>query len=274
MKTDTDVKPDEVKRMLRSLGWEGDAAADPNAPPPETADAELSDEDPLQGLNIDTYEEVDTLPLPETVVESMAPPQKERVRHLAKGEPDEAEPPAKKSDKDPWSRDVQQLGTVSVTSEELEEYTRALLHDQRFEINVNVWMGTKPVVVRVRSLLVSEREIMAIATAKAIASHPVRSVSNAALLADLVMRMEVLLQVVEFDGVPMRPFDASVEEGVLPEDSPKVDELAKAVRLRFGQTHQAKMMTLVRSVHLFETKQQILEDAFHNRDFPRPVGAY
>ena len=257
--------PIEVEKILRKLGWKGEA----DAPVDSVEDAE-QDEDPLAALDINTHEEVQRLALPQDTLEGIAPPQKERVRNIAGGVPDpEGKPPP-----DPWSRDVPQLGNVSVTPGELEHYTKCLLFDERFELPVNLWVGGQHVQVGVRSLYMGEREVIMLAVADVVKNYPIQTVHSASIVSDYTMKLHVLTQLTRFGEAALQPYDANPGIGTRPEDSPKVAELAQLARTHFSQTHQAKLMAMIRAVHLFETKQQILEDCFHNRDFPRPAGAY
>lgn len=251
-----------IKDILRKGGWQ-----DEESQPIELKEGEVKNIADLLGET----EMGETFALPEGVRQELTPPEKERVRNVVGGffGEDEEQP----VNRDPWSRQIPQLGTVTVSEEELAEYTRALMHDQRFELTLPVYLGDEPMLIRMRSLYVSEREVMAQAVNQIAEEYPIKSLPNAAIVADYFLKLAILIQVVSIDGQSNYPYDARPEAGELAENSPKVAELKKLGRTRFGEMHQAKLKLLIRALHIFETKQQILEDAYYNRDFPRPAGA-
>lgn len=265
MKNTQDADPALLMNILRQNGWKGEE--------PEHEEIPLEPDQTLSIAQLLGEQEMgDDIPLDASQLVQESLPEKNRVRNLPGsiyGSHEEATVVH-----DPWMRNIQELGQVSVSEEELEEYTRALLHDQRFEINLPLLMGDEPLNIVVRSLYISEREVIACAVSEVAEKYPIKSLQNAALVADYFLKMAILVQVVSLNGKPMDAFDARPEEGTLPEKSEKVGQLAEMARLKFGQMHQAKLKMLIRALHTFETKQQILEDAYYNRDFRRPAAAH
>ncbi len=250
----------EVTDILRQHGWSIDSAGTEESQESGASQAP------------EATEEERTIQLDEETLSKLKPPEKERVRSMPGGvfEPTETDPKVKI---DPWSRTNDKIGKVTVDSQELEEYTRSLLYDERFQLQIPLLMGKTPLVVTLRSLYVAEREIISMALSKVIESYPIPTLQNAALVADYYLKMALACQVVAIDEKGQDPYDARPEPGMLPESSPKVAELAQLVRIKYGQMHQAKFQLLVRALHIFETKQKILEDAYANRDFPPPADA-
>lgn len=216
-------------------------------------------------------EEEKTFQIPEHLLSQLQPPEKDRVRNM----PGElfSEPEGNPEKQDPWSRYADTLGKVEVTNDELEKYTRSLLFDERFEIPVRFFLGDEPFEVVCRSLYVSERETMALAVSRIAANYPIPSLPTAAVVADYYLKLALSVQVVSVNGKSFDAYDARPEAGQLPEDSPKIDEMVRLGRLAFQDMHQAKLKTLIKALHIFEVKQQILEDAYYNRDFRRPADA-
>lgn len=269
MSDENGLNEEDVLRTLQELGF------DPNGDAPVVPLAELGEDDPLQALDINTHEDIETLTI-EGSVEDLKPPEKERLRNVPDNFEEGEAVPDTRTPPNPWSRTLPTLGEVSVSELELEEYTRALMHDQRLELPISLWMGDREIIARVRSLYVIEKEVMAITTEKVAREYPLfvgEEAGKRIVGAEFSMRACVLVQLVSFDGVDQKPYDARPEEGQLPEKSPKIAELDRLLRLRYANTHQAKLQAMIKAVHIFEVKQTILEDAFHNRDFPRPVGA-
>lgn len=274
--TDTDLA--EVQRLLRARGFTG-PMEELDTEIPEGAPLERSEnpeDDPIHALDLNTYTEdqIHRIPIPEDSLKEYQPEEKARVLRT---------PPLEgaKEVKDPWVRQAGTLGTITVSDEEREEYLRALLMEERFEINLNLTIGKDtPFLVRVHSLYASEKEVIALAVEKVVKDYPIRSLvegqgalTNMAVATDYYLRLAVMTQVVAINGVPQHPFNCRTETGQLPEDSPKVAELATAVRTRFADIHQAKFRLLVQALHTFQTKQLILEDAMINRDFWKPADA-
>ena len=252
---------EDIKAILRKHGWqEEQATAEKSGGEPSTAEK-------TEGAP----QENQTFQIPEDLMDKLTPAEKERVRNTA-GHPFQT-PGERPPNKDPWKRYVDELGTVEVTELELQEYTRALLFDERFQLPVRLPIGEQTAEIVVRSLTVSEREVMALALNQIAASYPVASLQNAALIADYFLKMSLLVQVVSFNGQPCMAYDASTAPGELPEKSPKVSELAQLARTEFANYNQGRLRLMIRALHLFETKQTILEDSYFNRDFPRPAGA-
>ena len=250
-----------VKAILKQNGWSEASDGEP---------IELKEGETKQISDLLAGQELgETIAIPPELLPA-PPPEKERVRNLAGGLFSAEEEEAKK---DPWSRFVPELGKVEVSEEELTEYTRALLHDTRFTLTIPMYLGDEPMRIGVRSLYISEREVMALAVSRIAEDYPIKTLHNASLVADYFLKLAVLVQITDIDGKSCDPYDARPESGTLPEKSPKVQELVTMARTRFGEMHQAKLKLLIRALHTFETKQQILEDAYHNRDFPRPGGA-
>ncbi len=249
----TQTESTDIKDILKRNGWKDDQ--------PETPQKE------------EQVQEEKTIAIPEDLLKQLKPEEKERVRNLPGGAfaGEEQKPD---STTDPWSRYIPELGKVSVSKTELEEYTRALLFDERFQLPIRLFFGVQPVQIVVRSLYVAEREVMAMALNKITEMYPIRTIQNAALVADHFLRMSVAVQVVSMDETDMQPLDALPEPGVDPHSSPEVEKLVEAAKHRFSGMHQAKLKTLIRALHMFETKQTILEDAYFNRDFQSPVDAY
>lgn len=267
----------EVQRLLRARGFTG-PMEELDTDLPEGAPLERSEnpkDDPIHALDLNTYSEdqINRIPIPEDSLANFKP--EEKQRKLRKPPLEGAAEP-----KDPWVREVGNLGSVTVTDEERDEYLRALLMEQRFEIHLNLTIGRDtPFLVKTRSLYASEKEVIALAVEQVVKNYPIRSLvegqegalANMAVATDYYLRLAVMTQVVTINGVPQNPFDCRTEPGELPENSPKVAELAIAVRTRFADIHQAKFRLLVQALHLFQTKQLILEDAMINRDFWKPA---
>lgn len=270
MSTKTDEPdPAELRRILLKNGWKPEEEDGPPAGDPiPVGEGEVISLGKLlrEGGDSETIKLVGDLP------EGAVLPDKDRVRNLPSGVFGSGEEQAEEK-KDPWVRFVPELGKVEVTPADLETYTRALLFDQRFELAIPLWLGDQPMTVVVRSLYISEREVMAFAVAKVAESYPIQTLRNAALVSDYFLKMSVLVQVVSINDADNHPYDARPEPGQLPETCPKVEELANLSRTAFGEMHQAKLKALIRALHTFETKQQILEDAYYNRDFRPPAGA-
>lgn len=244
----------DIKDILRRSGWVEDAASETKEPEPEESTEK-------------------TIEIPADLLAQLKPEEKERVRNLPGGA--FAGEEAKPEDKvDPWSRHIPELGKVTVSKSELEAYTRALLFDERFELPIRLFFGSQPVEFVVRSLYVAEREVMAMALNKVTELYPIKTIQNAALVAEHFLRMSLAVQVVSMDGVSMDPIEALPQPGIDPATAPEVDKLVEASKLRFAGMHQAKIKTMIRALHTFETKQTILEDAYFNRDFPSPADAY
>ena len=263
-----------MKRLLRDRGFQGPLDDDlPEGTPLETS--ERPEDDPILALDMTTYteEQIQKFPIPSGAVADLQPEEKERILR----EPDFAGDP--QPQKDPWVRFVSKLGHVTVSDEEREEYLRALLMEERFEIPLQMTIGKDiPFVVRVRSLYASEKEVIALAVEKVVQDCPIRSLvenqnplSNMAVAADYYLRLSIMTQVVQINGEPQDVFDARTTPGQLPESCCKVAKLAELVRTRFANIHQAKFRLLVQALHLFQTKQLILEDAMINRDFWNPA---
>lgn len=246
----------ELTDILMAHGWK-----------PEK---ETSSEAPAENPGGVTETPEESFSIPPELLARLSPPEKERIRNMPGGFfPDTESTPSK----DPWIRYDDRLGKVTVSSAELEAYTKALLFDQRFEIPIRLQLGDEPFEVVCRSLYVSEKETMALAVAKIAANYPIPTLPSAAVVADYYLKLALSVQLVSINGAPAQAFDARPDEGQLPEESPKVEEMVKFARLAFQNTHEAKLKTLLRALHTFEVKQQILEDAYHNRDFPSPADA-
>ena len=246
----------ELSEILRTHGWKPVVE---NPPPAEEKPTEENPSPPEQ-----------TFEIPEDLISKLSPPEKERVRNMPGGLFGDKEG---EGSKDPWSRYDDRLGKVTVNAEDLETYTKALLFDSRFELPIRLMLGEEPLEVVCRSLYVSERETMALAVAKIAANYPIPTLPTAMVVADYYLKLALTVQLVSVNGQPMTAYDARPDVGQLPEESPKIEEMVKLARLAFQNTHEAKLKTLIRALHIFEVKQQILEDAYHNRDFPSPVGA-
>jgi hypothetical protein len=267
----------EVQRLLRARGFTGPLeGVDEDLP--EGAPLERSEnpeDDPIHAIDLNTYTEdqIKRIPIPEESIAEFRP--EEKPRKLRKPPLDGAV-----DVKDPWTRQAGALGLITVSDEERDEYLRALLLEERYEIPLNLTIGRDtPFVVRARSLYASEKEVVALAVEQVVKNYPIRSLvegqgplANMAVATDYYLRLAVMTQVVSINGVPQNPYDCRTEPGQLPEDSPKVAELAVAVRTRFADIHQAKFRLLVQALHTFQTKQLIMEDAMINRDFWKPAG--
>ena len=273
----------EVKRLLRSQNFQGDLVGDPNLEPDAPlVRSENPEDDPLLAIDINTYAEdqVVRIPLNPETIKDLQPEEKERILRDPSlvGEPPPSMVP---SVQDPWTRYVPTLGRVTVSDEEREEYLRALLQEQRFEIPIHLTLGKgTPFVVTIRSQYASEKEIVALAVDKVTKDYPIRSLAdnssgmaNMALALDYYLRLSIMTQVTRINGEPQEVFDARTEPNQFPESSPKVGELAAAVRTRFASVHQARFRLLVQALNTFHTKQLILEDAMVNRDFWQPAEA-
>lgn len=269
------TQPDVIKSILKDFGYKDEndteTAQEPERRVPANPDGTFS----LPPLDPSTAVDIP----PELLQQALytdpdePAPEKERVRNTAQGLFNSPEVSSSEF-KDPWSRTLPQLGKVSVSMAELDQYTKSMLFDERFQLPIRLRVGDLPFVVEARSLYMSEREVMALAVAEVAKNYPVQTIQNAAVVAEYYLKIALLVQIVSVNGKSFDAFDARPEPGTLPENSPKVQELAQLARTRFGEMHQAKMKTLIRALHTFETKQQILEDAYHNRDFRPPVDAY
>ncbi len=268
---------EEIKRLLRARGFTGPL----EGPDPTLAEGaalerkDTPDDDPLLALDLNTYtdDQIQRIPIPAEQVADLQPEEKERKLRQPPPYGENADP------KDPWVRNAGSLGNVTVSDEEREEYLRALLMEERFEIPLHLTLGKDtPFVVHCRSLYASEKEVIALAVEQVVKNYPIRSLvenqgalTNMAVATDYYLRLAVMTQVTKINGEPQNPFNARTEPGELPENSPKVAELAVAVRTRFADIHQAKFRLLVQALHLFQTKQLIMEDAMINRDFWQPA---
>jgi hypothetical protein len=275
--SDQENVAEEVKRLLRQRGFTGPLEEDPTLE--EGASLEQKDmrpeDDPLHALDLNTYtdDKIQRFPIDPESIQDLQPEEKERIRRTT----EESEEASRL--KDPWMRYVPTLGTITVSEEEKEEYLRALLQEQRFEIPLQLVIGKDtPFVVRVRSLYAAEKEVIALAVEQVVKDYPIRSLvdnqtpfAGAAVAVDYFLRLSVMTQIVSVNGVAQNPFDATVAPGELPEHSPKRHALAKEVRLKFATAHQAQFRLLVQALNLFQNKQLILEDAMVNRDFWKPA---
>ncbi len=242
--------------------------------------AESPSEDPMGLLNMDQHDEsgIKRYDLPEGMIEEISPPEKERELRGELVTKDSLK-------KNHWVRDLPGYGTVGVTDDEKDAYVDALMNDARFEIIIPVSFGKRTVDVRVRSLYTSEKEVIALAVKKCVEKHPLKSNSGdlgqamheSSLGTAFLFRSWITCQIVSWNGGPsiegLETFDAKVEPGKRPADSPYVDKLAEIVSISFGDAHQARTKALIRAIQIFETKQLIMEDAAGNRDFWNPAGA-
>ncbi len=187
-------EPDsEIESILRQQGWK---------PETETAKEEEGPA-PLPMENEEPEEQPDT-----------------KIRRMPEGMRESTRRP-----RDPWIRIHDQVGKVTISAEELALYTKALLFDERFELGIPVYLGEQPVVVTLRSLYVSEREVMALALKKLIDEYPVPSMQSTAIVADAFLKMAIVCQAVAIDDKPLDVFDARPEPGQFAEESPTVGAL-------------------------------------------------
>jgi hypothetical protein len=219
-----------------------------------------------QALDVNSQKDVLEFEMPAIEQEQEQEP---KVRRTAGPPYDEGETPVEK--KDPWSRQSGRLGKISVDESEMQVYWDALFSDSRLVLPIPMQLGERRVVVRVRSLTVAEKEVIALATNQIALKYPIQSIDKSIVIANYAMQAGVVMQVESVDGQPFRPFEALPAEGVLPEDSGKAEELAQVMRLRLASMHQSKLRMLIDAVHIFEVKQAILEDGSINQDFPVPA---
>lgn len=259
MSPETDqTDPEEVKALLAKMGYQPDAPAEQETSP--------ADEDPLAALNMAEHaeENIRRIPISAEALDALNPPEKTRELRLNT----EIKP-----ETDPWTRRIPQLGVITVTQQERDDYQKALLFDTRFIARIDIPFGSDQLSVVLQSLYTSEKEVTALAIDQIARNYPVQSINNVGVATTHYFRALILTQVISYGSTVMQPYDARPPAGICAESSPKVAELANLARISFGDMHQAKYKALMKALQIFETKQVILEDAVGNRDFWQPADA-
>lgn len=191
------------------------------------------------------------------------------------GDSQEKEPP-----KDPWSRTIPELGTIRVSRTEWESYYRNFLLGERHKLltRIEVLPGEIFECV-IQDLTPGEKELLALAVMEIIKTNPIVTGggelgegSRRIIHADNWLKLECVTRILKITGRPeWKPFEIAMQDGMLPEEYPRLAELIKDGRTRFNNNHLFTL--LVRSLHLAAVKFTILEDALANRDFTNPAGA-
>lgn len=239
---------DGVRDLLRKMGAEPD--------------------NPLQALNMDSYAPEDVIridaPAPEALMEEEDP----GLRRTAGPPFDLGEEGPYVPPKDPWTREVPELGTVSVTEEEQRSFWRALLQDDTWRTTVAIEKdGFEPMRYTFRTRSQGLKEIVALAVDKVAEHHPIKTITNLQLTEDYYLRLCLITQLLEIDGKTQKVPDPVLAEGERMEDSPWPDKLAVMARVWFNGWSESRIKMALRALAVFELKLKILEDGSINRTF-------
>lgn len=261
------VKPEDMRSALRKMGARVD---DPTAQEQEQLEG-----DPIgEAFDIESYDDEDVVkvPIDGELAEELRPPDRERIRRTAGPPYDEGEEP------DPsrslWHRNVPGIGAVTVTEEEKDIYAKALLFDTRVEFTLPLVRGESTMLVTVRSLYEGENDLIALAVASGVTSHPLRGqLEQARLAALLYLRLSAALQITRVRDKVFTPFEVTGEELAAPPDidAPVLQRMLDDAAVRFNTTHKPTYQLLMSALHIFNTKLKILEDAGWNGDFSVPA---
>jgi hypothetical protein len=225
-------------------------------------------DNPLQALNMDSYAPEDVVRLDAPAPEALLEEEDQGLRRTAGPPFDRGEEGPYTSPKDPWTREVPELGTVSVTEEEQCSFWRALWHDEVWQTTVAIEKdGFEPLRYTFRTRSQGLKELVALAADRVAEQHPIKTIHNTKLVDDYYLRLCIITQLLEIDGKTQNAPDAVLAEGERMEDSQWPDKLAAMARVWFNNWSESRIKMAFRALHVFEIKLKILEDASINRTF-------